>query len=477
MTTTPPSNPPINPTDSSEQEVSFEEQLLGLADYFKGAALAAGVAVIEGHPEQVLDLVTNLLASWDKIRLHPPVVALKERLKEEEAKRREEDAKGHEEAWAHAERELAFLTKAKEAGFSEEGCFKLIERHFAAHDPEAQPASPFDGVLAAVTQALMAKSGGCGGGGSGGGDVIDNVPVDPAVAPVGSPLVAKPGCTPCQRRAQEAREQLARSMTYMPGVGLDQVGVAPSPSIPLNVRIPGGYEEQQEVVGHLSKLATLAAHYGQPVVPIGGANVLERMGVHTGARLHSVVPTAGLDPQMVNSSPAMAVPPPWNDGYQSAPVDLLGQEPTHYQPTLSERNTFDLLEELWRRRVLVPPAEGSGFVVEHEMGRAFDRLISKDREAGKQIEVKGWRIFDDPWDDRLALVRAANVAPSNNELPCPSCQQALVFLDGRAGDLTVSHKTPICAWFTEDNVTKFVSEALHAQLARDGVTVDEHATH
>lgn len=380
-----PENPSTTPpVDSAQEEIdnpgSFDEQLAGIGEYLKQATLAALAAVAEGRPEQVLDLIDNLLTSYQKIRYFKPLTELIDKVKAEQKEAREKARaswkESHEHWWTVAERELKFMKAAMknddEPGLSEEGAFRLLERTFPAapDEPEEVEESPLtratDAMVEAVAKYIAALSGG--GGGCGGGcfgripTLEDDVEINATLGdppPPGAPPIMPVGrgfqrahrtphvqyaravrvCPTCQGNMKAAVDQFMAMHPGMvqrhgqpqpiPGYGLDDlntVGIDPNPQASAMAPARGVEDDLTRYgreVGNLSQLAQVAAHYGVPSVPLGGAQILSQMGVHTGARVHSVVETAGLDPKMVQAPP---YPPAASRAFPGVfpPVDLLG---------------------------------------------------------------------------------------------------------------------------------------------------------
>lgn len=509
----PSTTPPVDPShEEMDNPGSFEEQLAGIGEYVKQAALAAAAAVAEGHPEQVLDLIENLLTSYSKIRYFKPLTELIDKVKAERKEARDKARaswkESHEHWWTVAERELDFMKRAKDAGLSEDGCFALLERTFppAPEEPEEAEENPLaratDAMVEALAKYIAAATGGGGGGCGGGcfgrattladldaeGDIADPAVRDqilggPPIMPLGGKRPARRApvqyaqavpihaCPSCQRNMQAAVDQFMAAHPHMVqrsgaphpmSVGLDDLAPRPrDPSFVTQQQAAALTIEDQlsrygKEVGNLSQLAHVASHYGAPSVPLGGANVLSQMGVHTGARLHSVVETAGLDPKMVMTSQPV---PPW--------------EPSYVPPAspLAKHNTFDLLQHLWDARVLHRDVDGV-FFIDQAMARAFERLIEAEVRKDRPIEVPYYRVGLD--HSQIPTFRAANVAPANNEIACPECSQPIVIFDGPSGTLTATHKPPSCRWFTIENLSKFVNEALRATLGE--ARVDEVST-
>jgi hypothetical protein len=350
--------PPVIAAPDDQPEASFEEQLAGMADYLKHAALAALAAIAEGHPEQVLDLIGNLITSYEKIRTFEPILALQARFKAEAKERDDERTKQWKEgdalAWEIANRELDFMKRAKEAGFSEESCFALLERSFPPAPPKSEkaaeaPESPWLALaqkLAEIAgQVDVGKTGH--GGCVGGGGFVDQA----AVAHHHPEAKGVELCAPCQKRVKDAVAQFTEmhpGMVQRAGqpqpmnVGLgdlvgDSFGAAPSIDLlggaaPMSMRAQNAFAS-----GAFGPplLSTVAQHYGVPGVSHAAAQVLAQ---HAAPYQHG--------PSLVERATA---------GVQAL-------------------NAFEMLEDLLRRQVILP-VEG-GFVVEAEMAHALRNLTA-----------------------------------------------------------------------------------------------------
>ena len=448
----PATTPPVDSADDAAQpetESSFEDQLAGISDYLKHATLAALAAVAEGHPEQVLDLVGNLITSYEKIRSFAPLVELIEKTKKE----REEAFKkslgewqeDYDRAWKVADRELDFMKRAKDAGLSEEGCFQLLERTFPVEDIEPEETAidrSLDVIVQAATQALggalAGGGGGCGGGCFGKHKIPTLEEIDHMTAPDEQVVAAEPPCSTCQQKMQafghlgpafvqqvkmtcptcqqKMKAAVDQFMTThphmvqrrgqpqpMPGVSLDDLngqtfempGIRPHAPVATIQDEMNAYARE---VGNLSQLASVAAHYGAPSVPLGGAQILSQMGVHTGARVHSTYESAGLDPRMVQTSP---MPP-----YMRFPNGVVQPGPlAAYRYDGAEPSIAITLDELVKWDVIKPVVDGSKLsfelgpnapssyvaaVLEEADRRALEQRIAKtQRERGPQFSADG----------------------------------------------------------------------------------------